>query len=141
MFSSLDPDTYRIFSELLDSQTKTTMDSGMYMNLNTSIDYNSVLSRMIELCDDSITALIEGDTKTATDKLTQVFFNNGQIYDYIIQSGIYNSLAKQFDCPLVQLSYIPDDQKIIIKDTRNIQTRQIPLQQIEDYYDSVHPIA
>ena len=117
------------------------MDSGLYMNLNTSIDYNSVLSKMIELCDESITALIESDTNTARDKLNQLFFNNGQVYDYIIQSGIYNSLAKQFNCPLVQLSHVPDEQKIIIKDTREIQTRQIQLQQIEDYYDSVNPIA
>ena len=141
MLKLLDTDTFNVFNNLLKSQTKTTMDSGLYMNLNTSIDYNSVLSKMIELCDESITAIIESDTSTATDKLNQLFFNNGQVYDYIIQSGIYNSLAKQFNCPLVQLSHVPDEQKIIIKDTREIQTRQIQLQQIEDYYDSVNPIA
>lgn len=135
----MDDVVWKAFDGLLQSSMKTTYRSDL-SNLNSSINYNQVLSKQLEYCDDAIEALIENDQEKATELLTKAFFKNDKIYDYVITSGLYDKLAEGYGFATIPISSIPKDQKLIIKDNRSIKTTSIPLKQVEECYDSVYPV-
>lgn len=133
---------WNCFRQLLNSATKSTYNS-KFVNgyLNSSIDYNSVLSKQCSYCDEAIEAIIEGRDNDAKTALTKVFFDSsGVLYDYVLTSGLYDLLAKEFKFETIPVSEIKKDQQLIIKDNRAIKSNQMTLEEIDECYDSINPI-
>ena len=135
----LNDSVYKIFKELLNSSTKSfNTEQIEHGNLNPLIDYNPLISKMMSYCDDSIEELLKGDSEKAKKILEKAFFD-GKLYDYVIQSGLYDKLAEQFNEPKLPISYIGKGQKIIIDDDRSVKESTIPLEKITKYYIKVDP--
>ena len=115
----------------------------IYKHLDESIDYNSCLAMMLEHFDNSIEKLIEGNVDEATKEMNAAFFDKktGKIYDYVIQSGIYDELTKIHKEKTLPISSIEKDSKIIIEDNRKDKTNEIDIRDIQKYYTTVYPIA
>jgi len=118
----------------------------LYGELNPSIDYNQIISKILEGFDSAIELLIESTAENdkslaAQKKIEDVFLKNGVIYDYIMVSGIFDRYAKLFNVPACPVSEIPNDQKIIIKDERSLKTSSIDLKGVQTYYTKVEPLS
>lgn len=115
----------------------------IYKHLDESIDYNSCLAMMLEHFDNAIEKLIEGNIEEATKEMNAAFFDKktGKIYDYVIQSGIYDELAKLHKEKTLPISSIEKDSKIIIDDNRKDKTNEINIRDIQKYYTTIYPIA
>ena len=115
----------------------------IYNHLDENIDYNSCLAMMLEHFDNAIEKLIEGNAEEATKEMNEAFFDkkSGKIYDYVIQSGIYDELAKIHKEKTLPISSIEKDSKIIIDDNRKDKTNEIDIRVIQKYYTTIYPIA
>ena len=132
-----------IIKELLKKTNKPyNINNIKYGELNSSIDYNQILSKILSNMDNAIECLIESndneDNKNKALKyIEECFLNNNEIYDYIITSGMFDKFAKINNIKECPLSSIDSNQKIILKDMRNIKTSSIKLNEINDYYTNI----
>lgn len=126
--------------ELLRKATKSYhVNNILYGDLNPSIDYNQILSKMLSNIDNAINCLIESSENHSKESealkyIEDIFLNNSEVYDYIITSGLFDKFAnivKSKECPI---SSIKENQKIIIKDNRKVKSSSIPLSSIDEYY-------
>lgn len=117
---------------------KYTVENIKYSELNSSIDYNQVLSKMLSNIDNAIECLIESNTSGNKEKalkyIEDCFLNNNEIYDYIITSDMFNKFAMISNIKTYPVSSIGENQKIIIKDNRKIKSNSISLNEIDEYY-------
>ena len=132
---TIDNPYINIIKHLLKSSIKSyNINNIKYGDLNPSIDYNQILSKILSNIDNAIECLIESDKDKALKYVEDCFLNESEIYDYIITSGIFNEFAKINKLKECPISSIDSNQKIIIKDMRKIKTSSISLNEIEDYY-------
>ena len=81
------------------------------------------------------------DEPTVLPHSLKVFFDSsGVLYDYVLTSGLYDLLAKEFKFETIPVSEIKKDQQLIIKDNRPIKSNQMTLEEIDECYDSINPI-
>lgn len=144
----LNNDSLNVVYNLLKRTTKAysqeaSQDDIIYKHLDENVDYNSCLAMMLEHFDNSIEKIIEGNLNEATKEMNAAFFDKktGKIYDYVIQSGIYDELAKLHNEKTLPISSIEKDSKIIIDDNRKDKTNEIDIRDIQKYYTTVYPLA
>ena len=140
----LNDDSLNVVYNLLKRTSKSySQDNIIYNHLDENVDYNSCLAMMLEHFDNAIEKLIEGKPEEATKEMNEAFFDkkSGKIYDYVIQSGIYDELAKIHNEKTLPISSIEEDSKIIIDDNRKDKTNEIDIRDIQKYYTTIYPIA
>ena len=118
----------------------------LYGDLNPSIDYNQILSRMLSNIDSAISNIIESTEDPKKSEISyklveECFLKDDNIYDYIITSGMFNEFAKLSSINQTPISEIKNNQKIIIKDMRNIKTSSIKLSEIDDYFTDLELVT
>lgn len=144
----LNNDSLNVVYNLLKRTTKAysqgaSQDDIIYKHLDENVDYNSCLAMMLEHFDNAIEKIIEGNLNEATNEMNAAFFDKktGKIYDYVIQSGIYDELAKLHKEKTLPISSIEKGSKIIIDDNRKDKTNEIDIRDIQKYYTTVYPLA
>ena len=143
----IDDESITIIRKLLTTPIKKYNNSKiLYGELNPSIDYNQIVSKILEGFDNTMNSLIESTSENDKSEIAQkyledVFLKNGIIFDYIMTSGIFNKYAKLFNINECPISSVPKNQKIIIKDQRNVKTSTIDMKGISSYYTEVQPFS
>lgn len=143
----IDDESISIVKKLLTAPTKKYNNTKiLYGELNPSIDYNQIISKILEGFDNTIDSLIESTSENdksekARKCLEDVFLKDNVIYDYIMSSGMFNKYAKLFNINECPISNIPKNQKIIIKDQRNVKTSVIDMKGISSYYTEIQPFS
>ena len=113
-----------------------------YGELNQSINYNQILSAILEKFDEAIWKILESESSENIEKIiSDCFLKDGKIYDYIVTSGIFDKYAKLYGIKECPISSITGDQKIIIENNQDIKTSRLPLSKVQKYYTEINPIC